>query len=618
MKRQQLTFLLSFCIALLYGQQQESYDSLLLDVLTRKSYEELEHNFNEVRYDFTKAECYAKAYLKKSIADKDIIKQANSYYFLSKINTFIISEHYADSIISLTKNMKHHTYPAKGYIAKAIALERRRKYRASFYQLLKALEYANANNNVLQQLEVKYQVGLIRTDRGKHEKARDDLKTYLHKIKEEHHQDKNYAYHYSKALYALGDLYNQNRHYDSAAIFAKKGLEFALKHKNSLNPAYFRLTMGITAYFKEDYDTSLVYLQKAAEAFKMASNIKNLMTCYFYMGNVYDYTWQEDNVVFYYKKIDSIVEATPSVFPLINVSLERIASKEPLTVFPFMKDVYAYLSHHYKKGTLVLPPNEGNRIVNRSRYILSFSDFIGYNSEKDFIEKTLKNTTGIAIGDMYRDFELEIVNNYDIPEKTREIEALNNDKLVARTWVLSLSAIVLLVSFFTYYYYKRQRSYRSKFEALLTKNESVSERPANRSKTAIPDDLNISEKALSNITGKLKVFIGDEQFLNNDISLHTLAKSMGTNPSYLSKVINFYQQKNFSAYITELRINYAVEVLKTNAVFRKYSIKAIAEETGFNTEQSFSRAFYKKTGIYPSYFIRELEKNLFEKKQKNL
>ena len=35
---------------------------------------------------------------------------------------------------------------------------------------------------------------------------------------------------------------------------------------------------------------------------------------------------------------------------------------------------------------------------------------------------------------------------------------------------------------------------------------------------------------------------------------------------------------------------------------------AIAQEVGFNNSESFSKAFYKKTGIYPSYFIKQLEK----------
>ena len=38
------------------------------------------------------------------------------------------------------------------------------------------------------------------------------------------------------------------------------------------------------------------------------------------------------------------------------------------------------------------------------------------------------------------------------------------------------------------------------------------------------------------------------------------------------------------------------------------TIKAIANEMGFNTTEAFSKSFYKSTGIYPSFFIKQLEK----------
>ena len=112
---------------------------------------------------------------------------------------------------------------------------------------------------------------------------------------------------------------------------------------------------------------------------------------------------------------------------------------------------------------------------------------------------------------------------------------------------------------------------------------------------------------MNKIINSLKEFVNTKQFLRNDVSLNNLASMMNTNPKYLSGVIKQYQQKNFIDYVTDLRINYIIEELKTNTTFRKYSIRAIAEEAGFNTSKSFSRAFYKRTGIYPSYYVKKLE-----------
>ncbi len=87
-----------------------------------------------------------------------------------------------------------------------------------------------------------------------------------------------------------------------------------------------------------------------------------------------------------------------------------------------------------------------------------------------------------------------------------------------------------------------------------------------------------------------------------------MAKSFGTNYTYLSKVINLQKGKHFSNYINDLRIVYAYQELKKDPKLRNYTIKAIAKECGFKSAESFSKAFLKKTGIYPSHFIKSLNK----------
>jgi AraC-like DNA-binding protein len=65
--------------------------------------------------------------------------------------------------------------------------------------------------------------------------------------------------------------------------------------------------------------------------------------------------------------------------------------------------------------------------------------------------------------------------------------------------------------------------------------------------------------------------------------------------------------KNFSHYINDLRIDFAIEELKENSTFRKYTIKAIANECGFKSAESFSKSFYKTYGIYPSFYLKQLQ-----------
>ena len=78
----------------------------------------------------------------------------------------------------------------------------------------------------------------------------------------------------------------------------------------------------------------------------------------------------------------------------------------------------------------------------------------------------------------------------------------------------------------------------------------------------------------------------------------------------MSKVINEHKNQSFSEYITNLRLQYALERLKNDKKFRALTIDTISKEIGFNNIVSFIKAFKKKTGIYPSYFIKKLNSEL--------
>ena len=126
-------------------------------------------------------------------------------------------------------------------------------------------------------------------------------------------------------------------------------------------------------------------------------------------------------------------------------------------------------------------------------------------------------------------------------------------------------------------------------------------------KTPKKELIGISKEIVKSVLIALEELENNNTFLDNEITLNSLSKLYNTNSNYLSKIINTYKEKNFSTYISDLRIEYCLEKLKNDTTFRKYSIKAIAFEVGFNNTESFSKAFFKKTEIHPSYFIKELE-----------
>lgn len=104
-------------------------------------------------------------------------------------------------------------------------------------------------------------------------------------------------------------------------------------------------------------------------------------------------------------------------------------------------------------------------------------------------------------------------------------------------------------------------------------------------------------------------------FLKQDFTLHNVAKRLKTNTAYLSKIVNNELGKNFSTYVTELRINYIILELKNNAKLRSYSINAIAEEIGYKSPESFTKYFKIATGISPSVYIKKINQMLEDEKK---
>lgn len=134
--------------------------------------------------------------------------------------------------------------------------------------------------------------------------------------------------------------------------------------------------------------------------------------------------------------------------------------------------------------------------------------------------------------------------------------------------------------------------------------ENSVESKLNRKKIGSSD---LPDVTVSNITKSLYEFEASKRFLSQNISLNSLAAECNTNTKYLSKVVNSYKGKTFKNYINDLRVHYFVENYTKKAEYKKYSIHAIAKDLGFNTLDAFSKAFHKKMGKHPSFYLNELK-----------
>ena len=109
----------------------------------------------------------------------------------------------------------------------------------------------------------------------------------------------------------------------------------------------------------------------------------------------------------------------------------------------------------------------------------------------------------------------------------------------------------------------------------------------------------LSDDRKEQIIDKLEKLKEEAYFLNSDLSMADLARSIGATPHHLSQVLNEALQTSYGDYINQLRIGHAQELLRDQPNIK---IEEIAAMSGFNSKSTFNTAFKRITGKTPSEY----------------
>lgn len=527
------------------------------------SYSYLANNFYKNERDTIKAQEYAHKYLLKARKNNDTINVIHGFYFLSLISESAISHKYSDTIISLTKYSNSPQYPIYSYRQKAVVYFNDGDFKKAFDYFLKVNEEAIKHGNIGLQYSSKKSIGILKAMLGENETALVNLKD-CYAFFEKH---KNQApEQYLELLFALSESYNFNKILDSASVINRLGYKESLELERPEFQYKFVLNEGINQFSKEKYTVAKDSLVKVIGLIKKTRDLANLGQAHYYLGKSYAAIGMTDKAIEEHKIVDVIFQKSPQIIPESRKS-------------------YEILINHYK---------EINDTDNQLKYI----------------ERLLRVDS--VLNSNYKYLIKNVIQNYDTPkliaEKEHIINSLEKEKRSSLFWMISIIILCVISIVILGVNYVKNKKYKKRFNELF--NATNSDETPNREDLIIEEknSIGIDEAIIKDILYRLEEFESKSEFLKRNITTNSLAKSFGTNSKYLSKVINRYKKKNFNTYINELRIEYVIDKLKTDRRFKKYSIRAIANEIGFNSTEVFSKAFYKKNGIHPSYFIKELDK----------
>ncbi|MBC8755168.1 AraC family transcriptional regulator [Kordia sp. YSTF-M3] len=548
------------------------------------TFEAIKSDFDASSQNSEEALNAATLFLAKAKEINDVARIVEGYeLFVSNYSHTAKAIFYTDSIILLTKNTKLDNYPAEGYLKKGIQLYYNSKYNDALNNFATANDMALTSKNIKQQISIKHYIGLLKNVSEEREEALKIFQDNIGFIRKNNFEDKD-PEQYLKSLFALADSYNKNRVLDSAEVVHQRGIKASLQHPNQYLYPWFLTSYGITSYYKENYATAMDSLLKATDFLK--NNEKTLCSNYLYIYKCLEKQGKNTEGLRYLYKVDSIYEQKPKV------------------IFQ-ARDAYEFLNAEHKAA-------------NDAKQQLSA------------IEKLL--VVDEIITERYQNLGKKIVQKYETPliiseteelliQKEELISQLQDKNFLSEKKVFVLIIVSVLLVFIIFYFFRRNVVYKKRFNSLMEEYEQkkVLKEKEKEEKKKVPsiekipasetqkEAIGLPKEIVDGILVKLQKFEDTHRFTKKNYTQTKLAKELDTNSTYLSKIINMTKGMNFANYMNELRIDYAITQLKEDKVFRSYTIKAIAMDVGFNNAQSFSIAFHKKTGINPSYFLKQLE-----------
>lgn len=541
--------------------------SAIPDSLQTKSYQQLTAWIDQHYDQVEKAKKYAHALLKKAKREKNTSKTILAYHYLGYLN----KENdrgmvYIDSMLQISLHTGDQKTIASAYLTKGTFLEGENDYLRALETYLIALKYAHNHTDLL--IPVKQNIGLLKAKVGDYDEALVLYKETLQARKQKPITTQN-SYDYLNNFFCVADAFQRCHQTDSAYTYNKLGYTECVRLKNEEMKLYFTLNEGANQSIKGNFQSCIDSVEKVLQPLINYEDYNNLGIAYYYLGKNYISKKENEIGIRYLIKMDSLFQANSFLMPE-------------------QREGYVLVIDYYKRKKDLLKQLEyTEKLIKVDEYFQS-----KYKGLSKSI--TLKFDTPQLISD-----KMVLIENLE-----NQNANLNKIRFVLLSFAITILILLLRL-------YIRHRNFKNKYLKLIQQIQSHNEistleptpKPIHKNK-----DLDFPLETIQQILERLDDFEKNAGFLDKDMTQNTLAKLCGTNANYLSKVIHKYKNNSYSNYIKNIRITYAIQIIYEDPSIRNYKIEHLAEYFGFNNSETFSKAFLHKTGIYPSYFIKQIQR----------
>ncbi|MBQ0096570.1 MAG: helix-turn-helix transcriptional regulator [Bacteroidales bacterium] len=108
----------------------------------------------------------------------------------------------------------------------------------------------------------------------------------------------------------------------------------------------------------------------------------------------------------------------------------------------------------------------------------------------------------------------------------------------------------------------------------------------------------------------LTYFEREKPYLDSSLSIDAVARTVGTNRTYIAKAVKVYTGRNFCQFVNFYRIEHAIALYENDTSLR---VNQLAGDSGFNSATSFSIAFKLVKGMPPGEWCRRCKAGVRQK-----
>lgn len=182
------------------------------------------------------------------------------------------------------------------------------------------------------------------------------------------------------------------------------------------------------------------------------------------------------------------------------------------------------------------------------------------------------------------------------------------------TLLLLIGPLMLLVLIFFVHSFISLGYYITPVENMLEEQEELEEQERTADQTAYGAQLDSgddgqtelsisSSERMKKIEAALEKWCDDRMYKDCNVTIYSLAANLGCKKNELTEYFNLSQHTNFRTWLSDIRFNEAVRMMKENPEF---SNDAISTECGFSSHTQIYRIFKQKTGLSPSQWREQM------------